>query len=113
MPDAKSPQNLSMDEILATIRRIIAEDEQSGGTPVADRPAPVPPVSALPVSVSGERAADALHESMPAVSEAVDADDVLDLTDALNEDGSVRRLAPLTTAPGAAEPARASPLVER
>ena len=37
MSDAKSPQDLSMDEILATIRRIIAEDEQSSSRPRAGR----------------------------------------------------------------------------
>ena len=41
---------------------------------------------------------------MQAAAEAAGADDVLDLTDALNEDGSVRRLAPLATVSGAPEP---------
>ena len=30
MSDAKTPPDLSMDEILATIRRIIADDENAG-----------------------------------------------------------------------------------
>jgi cell pole-organizing protein PopZ len=33
MSDAKSPSDLSMDEILATIRRIIADEEQPGASP--------------------------------------------------------------------------------
>jgi cell pole-organizing protein PopZ len=63
-----------MEEILASIRRIIAEDE---------RPA----------------------ESAPAAAaESPDKSDVLELTDALNEDGSVRHLDPAVPA-GPVEPA--------
>src|SRR4051812_27117037 len=110
MSDAKSPENLSMDEILATIRRIIAEDEQSGSTPGSTTTRGVPvaprPLSVSPVLVSEERALEghvrgAPREPMQAAAEAAGADDVLDLTDALNEDGSVRRLAPLATVSGA------------
>jgi uncharacterized protein len=68
MSDAKSPPDLSMDEILATIRRIIAEDERSGAHP-------------------GES-----------------DDDVLELTEALNEDGTVRHLAPREGSPSGAGP---------
>jgi uncharacterized protein len=126
MSDAKSPQNLSMDEILATIRRIIAEDEQSSSTPggvlgTAPGTAPVrgvpvapPPVSVSPVPVPEERAVDAPRETTQAAAEASGADDVLDLTDALDEDGSVRRLAPVATTSGAPEsaPAHAPPASE-
>ena len=117
MSDAKSPQNLSMDEILATIRRIIAEDEHSSstpgstsvrGVPAAAQPAPVPPAP-----VPDERAAAATPEMMQAAARAPGADGVLDLTDALNEDGSVRRLAPPATASGAPEAARTPPFAER
>jgi cell pole-organizing protein PopZ len=128
MSDSKSPQNLSMDEILATIRRIIAEDEQSGGTPggsatrgvpasvrpVSVPPAPVAntPVSNIPAanaSLAHERTVGEPRETTQAAA-AAGADNVLDLTDALNEDGSVRRLAPLVTASGASEPAPAPPV---
>ncbi|MGD9613903.1 MAG: DUF2497 domain-containing protein [Alphaproteobacteria bacterium] len=87
-----------MDEILATIRRIIAEDEQSSGATARGVPAPV----------SNERVAG-LGETAPAPAEEADANSVLDLTDALNEDGSVRRLVPLGTAPGVPEPEPAPP----
>lgn len=62
MPDnAKSPPEPSMEEIIASISRIITEDKRPGD-PV--RPAP---------SEKG---------------------DILELTEAVNEDGSVRRVAP-------------------
>lgn len=121
MSDAKSPQNLSMDEILATIRRIIAEDEKSSSTPgsaaarpaaVPVPPAPVPPAPEAPQGVSNGRAAGAPRETEQVSAEAAGADDVLDLTDALNEDGSVRHLAPPATASGAAALAPAPPLPE-
>jgi cell pole-organizing protein PopZ len=62
MSDKKSSSEPSMDEILTSIRRILAEDEH-----VVTR--------ALPRSRAG--------------------DDVLDLTEALNDDGSVRHIAPI------------------
>jgi cell pole-organizing protein PopZ len=127
MSDAKSPQNLSMDEILATIRRIIAEDEQSSTTPggapgstpgrIGTRAVPVAPrpLSVSPVPVSEERASEehaieAPRETAQEAAETAGADDVLELTDALDEDGSVRRLAPLATVSGAPEPARVLPV---
>jgi cell pole-organizing protein PopZ len=62
MPEhAKSPSEPSMEEIIASISRIITEDKE---------PKEPPP------NVTG------------------DAGDVFELTDAINEDGSVRRLAP-------------------
>jgi cell pole-organizing protein PopZ len=80
MSDARTPPDLSMDEILATIRRIIAEDEQAGA----------PSTAADPTGAAAARGPEAA------------ADHVLELTDALNEDGSVRRLAPIGSAPLAA-----------
>lgn len=86
MSDAKSPSDLSMDEILATIRRIIAEDEQSSASTAgagahtgSSAPAPAP--------------ASAAAKEPP-------RDEVLELTDALNADGSVRRLAPIGSSSG-------------
>lgn len=72
-----------MDEILATIRRIIADDERATGTPGGAAAARGP---------GGGAAANA----GPSGADADDAagDDVLELLDALNEDGSLRRLAP-------------------
>jgi cell pole-organizing protein PopZ len=74
MPEtAKSPPEPSMEEIIASISRIITEDK---------RP------SQPPNPVGGE------------------TDDILELTEAVNEDGSVRRLAP---APGADQEASDAP----
>ena len=69
-----------MDEVLATIRRIIAEDEQGGR-----------PAAAGGASGGGS------------------ADEVLELTEALNEDGTVRRLAPIGAASPAADGIREPP----
>ena len=72
MSDAKSPPEPSMDEILASIRRILAEDEQ----PVLREPLRARPAS-----------------------------DILDLTEALNDDGTVRHIAPARPAtPEASSP---------
>src|SRR5260221_14691530 len=84
MSDAKPPSDLSMDEVLATIRRIIAEDEQSisaGGAGGSARPGPA----------------------------AAASDDVLELTQALNEDGTGRHLAPIGSTPRPAERFRRPP----
>lgn len=70
MSDKKAAPEPSMDEILASIRRILAEDDGAG----------------------------ALRS--PARSRA--GDDVLELTEALNDDGSVRHVAP--AGPGTPEP---------
>jgi cell pole-organizing protein PopZ len=81
MSDTKSAQDLSLEEILTTVRRIIAEDEQPSA-PAGGRGASVAP-----------------------------PDDVLELTEALGEDGSVRHLQPIGFAsepagvPTAASPA--------
>lgn len=72
MSDAKFPTELSMDEILASIRRILAED--------------APPV-APPTAISGETAEGAAGAD----------DDVLESTEAI-DDASVRQLTP-TIAP--------------
>ena len=81
MSDSNSPPDLSMDEILASIRRLVADEERPGGT------AP-PPVSAA-ASEPPKAAAD---------------EDVLELTEAIAEDGGVRRLPPFSV-PVAAAPA--------
>jgi cell pole-organizing protein PopZ len=71
MSDAKSPADLSMDEILQSIQRIIAEDDRSP---------------------------------------AKRGDDILELTEAVNEDGTVRHLAPVGAAPRPREPATHEPI---
>src|SRR5436853_2541278 len=77
MSDLKSPSEPSMEEILATVRRIIAEDELGAG-------------------------------QSPGIS-AVAGGDVLELTEALEPDGSIRRLPPFGTAlRGSSEPRSAA-----
>lgn len=83
-----------MDEILATIRRIIAEDERSSGP--AERGAP----------------ADGRHEVAGGHKAAAGANSVLDLTDMLNEDGSIERLDPVAPAPGVPNPRLAPAFAE-
>ena len=85
-----------MDEILAAIRRIIADDEQSNAASPAGGAAAGGGTSAAGAAVgkvdtgsSGPVMAAADGPARPA------EDDVLELTDALNEDGTVRRLAPI------------------
>ena len=84
MPDARSPSELSIDELVATIRHIIAEDEERGDAPAV-------PGAAIIRSPTGDAAAN----EAGAGTENDDADDILELTQAINEDGSVRQLAPI------------------
>src|SRR5581483_9062175 len=67
MSDAKTQQEPSMEEILASIRRIISED--------ADGQKPAAPAEAAPAPAGSEPEP---HD-----------DDILDLTDKVNDDGSV------------------------
>jgi cell pole-organizing protein PopZ len=77
MPDnAKSPSEPSMEEIIASISRIITEDKKP-------------------------------NEDLQPVSEQ--PGEVLELTDAVNEDGSVRRLTPLPDGPSAQSPVTPGP----
>ena len=68
MSDAKAQQEPSMEEILASIRRIISEDAEGGKAAPGAEAAPAPAPEGEP--------------------EATD-DDVLELTDRVNDDGSV------------------------
>jgi cell pole-organizing protein PopZ len=111
MSDAKSPPELSMDEILATIRRIIAEDEQPGG-PLSARRATAG--GAGTGTDTGVGTSGLSPSGSPAKGTAA-ADEILELTEALNEDGTVRHLAPIGGASRIAalrEPAPAATLVE-
>jgi cell pole-organizing protein PopZ len=72
MSDAKTQQEPSMEEILASIRRIISEDAE-GQKPAA--------------------AAEPAAEAAPAPDPEPLHDDILDLTDKVNDDGSVVSLA--------------------
>jgi len=100
-----------MDEILATIRRIIAEDERSSGTGTRGVPAGVAPVAVSSPAVSSPavsslgvlkgRVTDKPREAAQAPAEPAGASDVLDLTDALDEDSGAQGVAPLHTASAA------------
>src|SRR5215472_9243833 len=106
MTVGKSPPDPSMEEIIASISRIIAEDKQPADRQVATK---------------------ASGEAVTPVS--VDRSDILDLTQVVEEDGSVRRVSPwaesatapsgatvsLTDAAGRIEPQapNADPSVER
>ena len=71
MPVGKSPSDPSMEEIIASISRIIAEDKQPADRQVETK---APGEAVTPV--------------------AVDRSDILDLTQVVDEDGSVRRVSP-------------------
>jgi cell pole-organizing protein PopZ len=78
MPEnAKSPPEPSMEEIIASISRIITEDKKPN---------------------EAERAV------------ATQRDDILELTEAVDEDGSVRRVTPLASNPSAASAGSSPPV---
>jgi uncharacterized protein len=106
MPDEKSQPEPSMEEIIASISRIIAEDKRPEGRRAGEK-RPGASISAA----SGEKG------------------EVLELTEAVNEDGSVRHVTPRgqgqaeaaeqtnatssdTSARAEPEPLRAEPVVE-
>lgn len=92
MSDAKSSSEPSIDEILSTIRRIIADDEQ-GGTAAPAAASGTGGAAAAPATASP--AAPAAPPARRAAEKADDADDILELTEAVNEDGTTRHLAPI------------------
>jgi cell pole-organizing protein PopZ len=87
MPDAKSHSEPSMEEIIASISRVIAEDIHPGRRRVGE------------VQLGGK---------VPPVPR--EGGDVLELTQVVNEDGSVRRITPRVAAKAAplADPVMAS-----
>jgi cell pole-organizing protein PopZ len=103
MSDAKSPQDLSMDEILATIRRIIAEDERSSGAAGRGSTARSPTAGVSAAAPADEGAGSGPGDLVRDQSYAPAATDVLDLTDALDDAGEARRPTSAATPPGDAE----------
>ena len=90
---AKSPEP-SMEEILASIRRIIADDDATkSGSPAAEPPIPAPRPAPPPPRILHDPVPPALHVSEePAEAEVVDAfneaaeeesSDILDLTESM------------------------------
>ncbi len=105
MSDAKGQQHEpSMEEILASIRRIIAEDGDTavpGAAPAAEAdtaaPAPAPKLAAAPAAAA----------PAPAPPKPAPVDDILELTEVVESDGSVVSLnAPIEPKPEAVEPPR-------
>src|SRR3546814_10983176 len=74
----------TMEEILASIRRIISEDEPQGGKPADEIPPATPPAAA---KAQAEPAAAAPAES--ALLAGSGADNILELTKMVAPDGSV------------------------
>jgi cell pole-organizing protein PopZ len=124
MPDTKSPTDLSLDEILATMRRIIDEDEHAAAPaaarisaaepPAAEPPLVAPPVAEPPVAEPASQSSGGDGEPQgneggvtTTPKPGAGGDDVLELTEALNEDGTVRHLSPIgfSRTHRAAEPA--------
>lgn len=113
MSDAKAQQHEpSMEEILASIRRIIAEDGDTAA-PAAASPADAdnsPALTAAPAKPPG-----------PGKQAAGAAEDILELTEVVEPDGSVVSLnampnpepAPAEPAPAVAEPVAFQPVDER
>jgi len=105
MSDAKGQQEPSMEEILASIRRIISEDSDADALPARPQPAPEPkpqpaaaPEPSEPEPIKPEAAdADfgAFDDTEPAQPAAAlsSSEDVLDLTEMVSDDGSVVPLA--------------------
>jgi len=110
MNDPKEQQEPSMEEILASIRRIISEDEESeeegGDEAVAENAPEAAPAEASEIAseddiealmaddgpAEDEKASDDDIESTMAAAESApeaDNDDVLNLTEEIQDDGSV------------------------
>jgi len=83
MAEAKTQAEPTMEEILASIRRIISEDDPEGQAPQAPQ--------AAESASEAEPEAEPASEAEPAPSAA--ADNVLDLTRKLNDDGTIVDLA--------------------
>lgn len=109
-----------MDEILAQIRRIIAEDDHSGAPSTTSR-ATTSPTAASGATAGSAAAAGAATHGAPtsssadvggsaaaAVDTADAGGDIVELTEAINEDGSVRHLTPLAPPPAEPAPSRAN-----
>src|SRR5260370_10163268 len=98
MSDAKGQQHEpSMEEILASIRRIIAEDGDTAAPAaapaaeadgVAPAPAPAPP----PVAAPAPKLTTAPAPAAPAPAKPAPVDDILELTEVVESDGSVASL---------------------
>lgn len=106
MSDAKNQQaEPSMEEILASIRRIISEDSDAGkGQPAAPAPS-----AAAPSAPTPQPAPQPAAQATPTAAPSAAAPDVLELTEMVEDDGKVTEVvdekpsAPARPAPAAAK----------
>lgn len=75
MADSKSEQEPSIEEILASIRQIISDDDDAPAPKTAEKPAPVP-----------EPAPEPIPEPEPDIEDEEEKDDILDLTSEMQEE---------------------------
>lgn len=108
----QTAQEPTMEEILASIRRIISEDEAPAAeAPKAEEYVPPPaPVAAAPEPAPEPEAVFEL-EPEPAPLAQVEEEDVLELTEVVETVGDIDVYTP-TTAPAAAEPEAYAPPME-
>jgi hypothetical protein len=100
MSDAGKSQEPSMEEILASIRRIIAEDEAGRAR---GAPAPLPPRSTDGPSRAPRMPNGMAHAPAPRAPQGADTGEmVLDLTNMVAADGSVVTIAPTAPSMGRA-----------
>ncbi len=109
MSDPRTDQEPTMEEILSSIRRIISEDDKDGpkdakaeeapaaraAAPAARRPAAAPARPAAPEPEDDDNAPIQFQAGREATEDdepAIDATNVLDLTDMVDENGNVVKL---------------------
>jgi cell pole-organizing protein PopZ len=104
MSDAKTPPDLEFDEIVDKIRELLAEEERpsvsAGAAAAAGGPGTREPQAAVQTQDTGRFGGGPNLEA---------EEDVFELTDALNPDGTVRHLAPIGASAHAADRAREPP----
>jgi cell pole-organizing protein PopZ len=109
MSDAKGQQHEpSMEEILASIRRIIAED---GDAPAPAGAAPAGAAAAPAASGAAAPAAPAAASMCPSPAKVAPQEDVLELTEVVEPDGSVVSLNAPPPKPAAPKPAPPKPVL--
>jgi cell pole-organizing protein PopZ len=98
MAEAKPQSEPSMEEILASIRRIISEDEAAPAAPAAPSaakaaaPAPQPVAAAAAPARPAPAPAPVAVRSAPAIQPQEEEEEVLDLTERVSDDGTVVNL---------------------
>ena len=118
MSEPKTQQEPTMEEILASIRRIISEDGEEAAQPAtaapaapAAKPAPVAPPAAPPAPPAAVKPEPPPPPPAAAPASPPLADDVLELTQMVKDDGSVVDLSAAAPEPPSPPP-RAEPRPE-